>query len=179
MALDIIEALTRVTTSIKTWVDENKVEKVSGKGLSSNDYTNTDKNKVANIANKLVVLDGKLYLAKDGIPLEDTAVTLPSGGTSGSSATITLQNLLDSTTLTTAVGGEAILRFNFESSEDSSGGTAYIYVGGNLKGTVTIVSGENSVDIGAYLGEGTNEVKLTCTDIYSNSKSLSYTVYVY
>ena len=76
MALDIMEALTRVTTSIKTWVDENKVEKVSGKGLSSNDYTNTDKNKVANIANKLVVLDGKLYLAKDGIPLEDTAVTL-------------------------------------------------------------------------------------------------------
>lgn len=176
MALDIMEALTRVTTSIKTWVDENKVEKVSGKGLSSNDYTNTDKNKVANIANKLVVLDGKLYLAKDGILLEDTAVTLPSGGGGGSSATITLKNLLDSTTLTTAVGGEAILRFIFESSEDDSGGTAYIYIGGNLKGTVTLVSGENSIDIGAYLGEGTNEVKLTCTDIYSNSKSLSYTV---
>lgn len=177
MDIDIFEALKRVTTSIKTWVDENKVEKVSGKGLSTNDYTTADKNKVSNMANDLVVLDGKLYLAKDGVPLEDTAVTLPSGGTGGgSSAAVTLQNLLDSTILTTAVGGEAILKFAFESSEDSSGGTAYIYVGGNLKGTVTIVSGENSIDIGSYIGEGTNEVRLTCMDIYGNSKSLSYTV---
>lgn len=175
--MNVMEALKKVTLSIKEWADENKVQKVSGKGLSSNDYTTADKNKVAAIANDLIVMDGKLYLAQDGVPLEDTAVTLPSGGSgSGSSATITLKNLLDSTTLTTAVGGSAILNFSFESSEDDSGGTAYIYVGGNLKGTASIVSGENSIDIGQYIGEGTNEVKLTCMDIYSNSKSLSYTI---
>jgi len=177
MSINIMEALTIVTKSIQEWADEKKVNKISGKGLSTNDYTTADKNKVSNMANDLVVLNGKLYLAKDGVPLEDTAVTLPSGGSGGgSSAVITLQNLLDSTILTTAVGGEAILKFTFESSEDNSGGIAYIYVGGNLKGTVTIVSGENSIDVGAYVGEGTNEVKLTCMDIYSNSKSLSYTV---
>ena len=177
MSISVMEALQRVTSAMKEWVDENKVSKVSGKGLSSNDYTAADKAKVAGIANDLVVMDGKLYLAKDGVPIEDTAVTLPSGGGGGgSSASITLKNLLPSTTLTTAVGGEAILKFSFESSEDDSGGTAYIYVGGNLKGTEPIVFGDNELDIGKYIGEGANEVKLTCMDIYSNSKSLAYTI---
>lgn len=178
MSISVMEALQRVTSAMKEWVDENKVSKVSGKGLSTNDYTTADKAKVAGIANDLVVMDGKLYLAKDGVPIEDTAVTLPSGGGSGggSSASITLKNLLPSTTLTTAVGGEAVLKFSFESSEDDSGGTAYIYVGGNLKGTEPIVPGDNEIDIGQYIGEGSNEIKVTCMDIYSNSKSLAYTI---
>ena len=173
--MDIMNALERVITAVKTWTDENKVQKVSGKGLSTNDYTTTDKNKVANIANDLVILDGKLYLAQDGTPLTDSAVTLPEGG-GGASVTITLKNLLDSNTLTVAVGGEANLEFNFASSEDDGNGIAYIYVGGVLKGTATIVTGDNTLDISGYIGEGANEVKLTCMDIYSNSKSLSYTV---
>lgn len=176
--MDILQALKKTVESIKAWTDENKVSKVSGKGLSTNDYTTADKNKVANMANDLVVIDSKLYLAQDGVPLENTAVTLPSGGSGGggTSATITLKNLLDSNTLTVAVGGEANLEFNFASSEDDGNGTAYIYVGGVLKGTATIVTGDNILDISGYIGEGTNEVKLTCMDIYSNSKSLSYTV---
>ena len=176
--ISIIEALKNVTESIRAWTDENKVSKVSGKGLSTNDYTTADKNKVSNMANDLVVIDSKLYLAQDGVPLEGTAVTLPSGGSGGggTSAAITLKNLLDSNTLTVAVGGEANLEFSFASSEDDGNGTAYIYVGGVLKSTATIVTGDNVLDISGYIGEGANEVKLTCMDIYSNSKSLSYTV---
>lgn len=175
--MNVLDALKQVTTSIKSWVDENKVQKVSGKGLSTNDYTTVDKNKVAAMPNDLVVLDGKLYLAQDGVVLNDSAVTLPSGGSgSGSSATITLKNLLDSNMLTVAAGVDANLKFSFESSEDDSGGTAYIYVGGNLKGTASIVTGDNVLNIGPHIGEGTNEVTITCMDIYSNSKSLAYTV---
>lgn len=175
--VNILDALRQALTSMRNWVDENKVQKVSGKGLSTNDYTTADKNKVSNMANDLVVIDSKLYLAQDGVPLEDTAVTLPSGGSGGgSSATITLQNLLESNILTVAVGSEANLKFNFASSETNDGGIAYIYIGGILKGTKTIVTGENTLDISEYIGEGANEVKLTCMDIYSNSKSLSYTV---
>jgi hypothetical protein len=174
--ISIMKALQIVTESIKAWTDENKVTKVSGKGLSTNDYTSADKNKVAKMANDLVVIDSKLYLAQDGVPLEDTAVALPSGGGGGTSAAITLINLLDSNTLTVAVGGEANLEFNFASSEYDGNGTAYIYVGGVLKGTTPIVTGDNILNISKYIGEGTNEVKLTCMDIYSNSKSLSYTV---
>lgn len=174
--MDIMSALKKVTSDIKNWTDDNKVAKVSGKGLSTNDYTTADRAKVQNIPNDLLILDGKLYLAQDGTPMDDSAVTLPSGGGGGSSATITLKNLLESSTITTALGGKAILKFSFESSETDENGTCYIYVGGNLKGTATIVSGVNEVDIGAYIGEGTNEVKITCSDIYSNSKSLSYVI---
>ena len=174
--MNIMDALRQVASSMKTWADENKVQKISGKGLSSNDYTTAEKNKVAAIPNDLVVLDGKLYLAQDGVTLTDSAVTLPSGGGGGSSATITLKNLLDSNTLTVAVGGDANLKFSFESSEDDTGGTAYIYIGNNLKGTAPIVTGENILNIGQYIGEGANEVKITCVDIYSNNKSLSYVV---
>ena len=175
--MNVLQALKKSLEAMKAWTDENKVSKVSGKGLSTNDYTTADKNKVANMANDLVVIDSKLYLAQDGVPLEGSAVTLPSGGSGGgSSATITLKNLLDSNTLTVAVGGEANLEFNFASSEHDGNGTAYIYVGGVLKGTATIVTGDNNLDISGYIGEGANEVKLTCMDIYSNSKSLSYTV---
>lgn len=176
--ISIMEAFKVATESIKAWADENKVAKVSGKGLSTNDYTIADKNKVSNMANDLVVIDGKLYLAQDGVPIEKTAVTLPSGGGSGggTSASITLKNLLDSNTLTVAVNSEANLKFNFSSSETEDDGTAYIYVGGVLKGTAIIVTGDNTLNISEYIGEGTNEVKITCMDIYSNSKSLSYTV---
>lgn len=177
--ISIMEAFKNVTESISEWANEklnNKVDKVSNKGLSTNDYTTADKNKVAKMANDLVVINNKLYLAQDGVPLEETVVTLPSGGGGGSSDAITLKNLLDSNTLTVAVGGEANLEFSFASKEDDGNGTAYIYVGGILKGTATIVTGDNKLDISEYVGEGTNEVKLTCMDIYSNNKSLSYTV---
>lgn len=179
--LNIMEALGYTAQRIMSWTSdklEDKVTKDGNKKLTDENYSFAEKEKVSQMATGLQILDNKLYLTNDSGIIEGTATTLPAGGGSGSgsSTTITLKNLLDSTTLTTAVGGAAILKFSFESSEDDSGGTAYIYVGGNLKGTSSIISGENSIDVGQYIGEGTNEVKLTCTDIYSNSKSLSYTV---
>ena len=78
--MNIMDALRQVTSSIKSWTDENKVQKVNGKGLSTNDYTNIDRKKVEGIPNDLVILDGKLFLAQDGTPLTESAVTLPSGG---------------------------------------------------------------------------------------------------
>lgn len=176
--MNIMNALKTVTMSIKEWVDANKVQKVSGKGLSTNDYTVADKNKVANMPNDLVILDGKLYLAQDGTPLMDTAVTLPEGGGGGggSSAAITLTNLLNSNSLTVAVGQKVNLKFSFASNETEDNGTAYIYANDTLKASVAIVSGENSIDVSSYITEGTNSIKLTCMDIYSNSKSLSYAI---
>lgn len=155
--MDVISAIVSAAKQVRDWADAKKADK-------------TD------VPNDLVILDGKLYLAQDGVTIDDSAVTLPEGGGGGSSATITLKNLLDSSTISVAVGGSAILKFHFESSEDDSGGICYIYVGGNLKGTASIISGENYIDVGSYIGEGTNEVKITCSDIYSNSKSLAYTV---
>jgi hypothetical protein len=174
-----MDALQRVITAMKTWTDDNKVQKVVGKGLSTNDYTTAEKNKVASIPNDLVVLDGKLYLAQDGVTIDDSAVALPSGGGGGggTSGSVTLTNNLPSTMLTAVVGGDVLLQFNYSSSEDETGdGTAYIYVGDVLKMTTKISPGDNTINIGACVSEGTNIVKLTCMDQYSNSRNLSYTV---
>lgn len=176
--MNVLEAIVSAAKQVRDWVDENKVQKISGKGLSTNDYTTIDKNKVANIANDLVILDGKLYLAQDGTPFEDSAVTLPEGGGGGgSSNVVTLTNNLPSTDITAVVDGDVLLEFNYISSEDEIGdGTAYVYVGDVLKMTKKISPGDNTINIGACVSEGTNVVKLTCVDKYSNSRSLSYTV---
>ena len=43
----------------------NKVDKVSGKGLSTNDYTNKDKESVNTIANKVDKIEGKVLSSND------------------------------------------------------------------------------------------------------------------
>ena len=67
--MNFFDALKQSVLAIKNWSDENKVQKINGKGLSSNDYTDEDKEKVNNIANGLLINDDTLYLAKDGQPI--------------------------------------------------------------------------------------------------------------
>lgn len=177
--MNITEALRKVTESIWSKTTENlrnKVDKIDGKSLSTNDYTEADRKAVGSIATDLTLLDGKLFLSKDG-ELLSNGVTLPSGGGGGmSSEYIALVNELDSSTVTAAVNSDVVLKFNYASEADEGGGgTAYVYVNDVLKLTTSIVAGSNSINIGAYVGEGTSMVKLTCVDKYSNSKSLSYT----
>lgn len=180
--IGIIEAIQKTVEQIHDWsIDKfsGKVDKVSGKGLSTNDYTMVDKNKVSSMPNDLVILDGKLYLAQDGTPFQDSAVVLPAGGGGGggSSDAITLTNNLPSTDITAVVDGDVLLQFNYMSSEDETGnGTAYIYVGDVLKMTKKISPGDNTINIGSCVSEGTNIVKLTCMDQYSNYRNLSYMV---
>lgn len=179
--MNVLEALQKTVDSIRDWATENlnnKVDKIAGKSLSTNDYTTTDKRAVSKIATGLTVLDGKLFLSKDG-ELLSSGVTLPSGGGgggSGSSATITLKNLLPSNEITVAYGSQANLIFEYDSSETNSPGIAYIYLSDTLKKTYSINPGENMIDIGDIIGTGTNNIKLTVSDIYSNSKSLSFVV---
>lgn len=183
MSISVIEALRRATSAIKDWTDENKVQKISGKGLSTNDYTDADKSKldtIDQIPNDLVVLNGKLYLAQDGVVIDESAVTLPSGGGGGgASGSVTLTNTLPSTMITAVVDGDVLLEFNYSSNEDETGdGTAYIYVGDVLKMTTKISPGDNTINIASCVTEGTNIVKLTAMDQYGNYRNLSYTVEV-
>ena len=76
--MKIMDALEEVILSIKAWADKNKVAKVAGKDLSTNDYTNIDKTKVDNMANGLVRIANEVFLSKDGIPVSD-GVSLATG----------------------------------------------------------------------------------------------------
>ena len=175
--MDVLSAIVSAVRQVKEWADENKVAKDGNKKLTDENYTSAEKTKVSQMATGLQVLDGKLYLTNDSGIIENTATTLPSGGGGGSSsASITLVNLLDSNEITVAYGGSVNLVFEYSSSESDANGIAYIYLSDTLKKTCSITPGQNAIDIGDIIGEGVNNIKLTVSDIYSNSKSLSFVI---
>ncbi len=58
-----LEALVQLRNDIKTWVINNlgnKVDKITGKGLSTNDYTTQEKRQVKRLNNQLT--DSRLIL---------------------------------------------------------------------------------------------------------------------
>lgn len=75
--MDVLDAIQVAVEKVKQWVEETMVQKVSGKGLSTNDYTEYDKNKVENIPDGLIIEDGTIYFAQNGQVVQDTAVKLP------------------------------------------------------------------------------------------------------
>lgn len=194
MAISIMKAFEQTATSIYNWTNdklktglEEKVDKVDGKDLSSNDYTTSDQLRVKNMATKLILDDGKLCLGNDNEEVVSNWISLPAGGGGGGSSSgggssnaVTLVPI-GSLNLTVAQGQPANISFNFDSSEAPGyDGTMLVYVGTdpNAKGTKVIKNGNNTIDISEYLDEGVNDVRIVCKDLYSNQKSLSYTIYV-
>lgn len=149
--MEIMKALQMTTTAIKDWVNKKTPTQLT------------------------VDEDNLLYLSNENGILSE-GIQLPQGGGGGSSGYVILKNLLGDNTITVALGSPVKLKFSFESTEDESGGQMLLYVGGMLKDTYKIIQGVNEIDISEYIGEGSNDIKITCSDIYSNSKSLSYIV---
>ncbi len=125
----------------------------------------------------------KLYLSYQGEIIGD-GVVLPSGGGGGGGSTsvVRLANNNGNNTMSIAAGEEAVLMFTFTSTEDdipTGNGTCKILVNSALKRTFTVTNGAmTTVDVSEYLVAGTNTVRVTCMDIYGNSRSLTYTITV-
>lgn len=66
----VVDELSRRITQLGTWLDTKKVEKETGKGLSTNDYTTAEKNKLAGIA------AGAQVNAVEGISIDNGSTTL-------------------------------------------------------------------------------------------------------
>ena len=183
MGLDIMEALQRTTQGIVDWANKklnNKVDKVSGKQLTDQNYSLDEKNRVANMATGLVVVDDILYLKKDDGYMSDTGVDLSQyggGGGGTSSDKVTVENLLDSNTVTVASGVKVYLKFRF-TSENSTSGTVVIYVNDTIKATKPILIGENELDVSEYIKSGFNKMTLVCTDFYGHQGELVYYIEV-
>ena len=95
MNINMLDAFKEVVMAIKKWSDDDKVQKVDGKGLSTNDYTDEEKDKVATMPNDLVILNGELFLAHNGSIVKNSAVTLPSGGSGTSSSVLNTSTVID------------------------------------------------------------------------------------
>ena len=117
--------------------------------------------------------------SENGIPLSASG---GGGGSSGLTYTVTLQNGLESRTLTIPEGGTAELIFTYTSVDDEG------YDDGDGVGTITIdgvkamafkaVQGENTVDISAHLTAGEHSVKVRVDNSEGSRKTLGYTVTV-
>ena len=186
MGLDIIEALQKTTKSIVDWSNKklnNKVDKVSGKQLTDQNYSLDEKNKVANMATGLMVIDDVLFLKTDSGYMSETGIDLSQygggGGGGTSSSKVTVENLMSSNEITVASGTEVKLKFNYQ-SENSTIGTAMIYIDDVVKGTKSITSKEdgNEIDVSEYLKSGYNKLTLICIDSYGHQAQLIYIINV-
>ena len=143
------------------------------------DIANWTKEQLDNVGMGLEIVENKLYLKNNNGIIKDSGVDLPSGGGGGSgpSSNITLKNLLPSSELTIAVNADAILRFEYQST-NSENGTAMISIDDTIKGTKPIVSGANTINVSEYLRVGYNKLTLTCVDARGEQASLIYIVNV-
>ena len=183
MAIGIMDAFEQTTTSIRNWAEnklksglDKKVDKVQGKVLSDNNYSEDDKNKVNNIPNNLIVIDRLLYLAKDNERILDSAIELPAGGGGGSggggsgSANVTA-TALSSQKFSIAFGAtEVWIKIRFQSDSIDTG-TAYVKdIDGNILGYEKLTYGDgNNINIAKYIKGTLNTLYIACQDDYGNS----------
>ena len=135
----------------------------------------------AHAVNGLYYEDSMLYLTSNGEIVSDPVEIVSGGGGGGSSSVVRVTNQNESTALAAASGKPVVLKFNFTSIEDeipTGSGTCRIAVGGITKTTYSIQQGLNTIDVKDYLSVGSNSVKVTCTDVYGNFRSITYSVTV-
>ena len=128
-----------------------------------------------------------LYLMSEGEIIGD-GVAVAAGGSGGGGGggsleyTISLKNLLDSRVITVSEGMKVELKFNYSSVDaegyDDGPGMGKIIVGGSTKKNITVVQGDNPVDVTPYLTSGSNVVKIQVENSEGVKKTLSYTITV-
>lgn len=101
------------------------------------------------------------------------------GGTSGNNAVLTVANASGWLSKTVADGSECTIKLNWTSEEDglpTGNGTMKVSVNGAVKAMMDIAQGIVSLDISKYLSAGSNIVRVTISDIYSNSRTVNFSV---
>ena len=128
--------------------------------------------------------DNMLYLTASGQRVsEGVEVIGGSGGTgTGTTTVVRLKNLTESTKWSIVKGNEAVINFEFISTEDdvpTGDGTYSITINGVVREKGTVKQGiATAIAVTKYLSNGENKVKLVCEDIYGVSRSIQYTINV-
>ena len=101
------------------------------------------------------------------------------GGGSTNNAVLTLMNSSGWLSKTIAEGANCPISFTWSSTEDdipTGNGILVVRINGSIRINKSISQGRIDIDVGEYLSSGTNSIKVTVSDIYSNNKSINYTV---
>ncbi len=103
------------------------------------------------------------------------------GGGSSTNAKITATDQTGWRAASVSLGASCVLAISWSSIEDgeSTGdGTLTVTVNDVIRRTLNVAQGIVSVNVGDYLTLGTNKVKIRVTDVYDQSRVLSYTISV-
>lgn len=131
----------------------------------------------------LLYEENLLYLTSNGEIVSDPVeITGGSGsGGSGSSGSIVKLKNEGESAIAAAKGTPIYIQFSFISLEDdepTGNATAKIVVNGATKATLNIEQGSHKIDVQEYVSMGENTLKLTCTDVYGVSRTITYTINV-
>lgn len=126
--------------------------------------------------------EGYLYLTSNGEVVVGPIGPFAGGGSgsgSGNNASITVANTTGWLSTTISETEQCYLSFNWTSEEDdfpTGDGSVAIRVNGVVKAQENIQQGNVSINVREYLVSGSNVVRLTISDIYGNSRTLSFSI---
>ena len=124
-----------------------------------------------------------LFLTYEGEIIGD-GVPIPKGGGSGgggiiNNATLTATNTAGWISKTIAEGADCNVSVTWSSIENglsTGNGMVKVSVGGAVKTSYEVEQGEVVINVGKYLSAGTNTVRIEISDIYGNTRLVSYSI---
>ena len=140
----------------------------------------------ADAVDGLVYEDNMLYLTANGEqvgePVGPISGGTGTGGGTNSSVKVKLTNLTEAgTNFSITTVEKAIIKFQFISTEDDEPTgefTCVVQVNGVNKKTLYLEQNTtgHTIDVTEYLNADENKLKLTCTDLYGNNRTLVYNI---
>lgn len=124
---------------------------------------------------------GYLHITMNGADVVDPCFIGGGGGSGGTSTVVKLENLTGSASITVAHGESVNISFSYYDYDSAgeftnSSGALEISVNNETVLAKNIEQGNHTIDIGEYLSEGTNKVKVKVTDEDDNYGTKTWTV---
>ena len=141
--------------------------------------------KMTNFADELEVDDeGLVWLLNNGDRIAGPYGPFAGGGGGGgggstNNAVLSLMNTSGWLSKSIAEGASCPISFTWSSTEDdipTGNGILTVRINGSVRINRSVAQGETEIDISGYLTSGANAVRVTISDVYSNNKSINYTV---
>ena len=167
---DLVKSIEATETGIKItfWNDEDVEIPIESGGLAFDSVTYDQER-------------GYLHIQQDGEDVVDPCFIGGGGGGSSSGTVVKLENTTGASGLTIAYGEDIDISFtyyDYDSSGDftNSEGAMELTVNGSVVLRQNIQQGAHTINVGPYLVEGTNKVKVKVTDEDDNYGTKTWTV---
>ena len=127
---------------------------------------------------------GLVYLLNNGERIAGPYGPFAGGGGgsgSGNNAVLTMTNTTGWLATTIATGSTCVLKASWSSLENETptgDGTLTVKVNNVTKTTKNISQGEIAIDVKDFLSSGANRIKLSISDVYGNTRTISFSISV-